>query len=322
MKNVRIFLGGLSLILLGGMWSLPSQAGATSISFSSFSLVDTVSSNLQAGYPASFAGPGNITTSHSFSEGPTLSPFTDTLGQSTPIPVGFNAQGGLGYTNSNSSIQVTVAPAEDRPSQDPGGVERDSNTVVTPGIFITQTVGYTPPKGEDGFSNGVSASAITNFSGNFTGTGHSTSFQVMDYHPFRSSTGQFGFFTEPYYSSLFITVKNLTTGSFVTALGGDSTNFMFNGSSFYNMYQSPSATSPFTGPALLDFSTIPGDRYNLGFYLGSSTFPGSFANGGSITTSFVANTPEPATILLLLTGLGIVMFPKMRYRIGKDIRIN
>ncbi|MHB8545036.1 MAG: PEP-CTERM sorting domain-containing protein, partial [Leptospirales bacterium] len=230
--------------------------------------------------------------SHSFSEGPVLSPLTDTLSQSTQVATGTNSHGGVAYTTSNSSIQVSIAPAEDRPSQDPGGVERDSNTVVTPGIFITQTVGYSTSSG----SKGVYASANSKFSGDFTGTGNLTNFNVMGYSFFNSSKS---------FSNLNLIVKNLTTGSNVLKL-----------------FLNPTSSKLAFNPVLLDFSTVPGDVYNLNFDLFSSTFPGSFVHGGSITTSFVANTPEPSTILLLVTGLGIVMFARMRHRIGKDMRIN
>ncbi|MHB8422619.1 MAG: PEP-CTERM sorting domain-containing protein [Leptospirales bacterium] len=317
MKNARIFLGGLSLILLGGMWSLPSQAGATSISFSSFSLVDTVSTNL-----------GQTGTSHSFSEGPVLSPLTDTLSQSTLVPTGINSHGGVAYTTSNSSIQVSIAPAEDRPSQDPGGVERDINTVVTPGIFITQTVGYIPPKGNNIFQNNdVTAFANSKFSGNFTGTGKIVNFDVMNYYTHVNvfNTGSIGG-DNNFDSNLGLTVTNLTTHSIVAYLQADSTNPTGILSSLFPNTLNPNnpAGNTFPGPPILvEFSTVPGDLYNLNFDLFSlinSGAPGSLA--ANITTSFVANTPEPSTILLLLTGLGIVLFGGMRHRIGKDIRIN
>lgn len=279
MKSTRILFGALGLGLLCGMWGFPSPANATSISFSSFSLVDTVSPSL-----------GQPGTSHTFSEGSTLSPFTDTLSQSTPVQTGSNAQGRPVYTTSNSSIQVSVAQAEDRPSEDPGGVERDSNTVVTPGIFITQTVGYSRSNG----SKGVYASANSKFSGNFTGTGKLTNFDVMGYSFYSSHPGQ-----NKYISNLDLTVKNLTTGSDVI-----------------NLFTKSKPANLAFASIPLDFSTVSGDSYNLNFDLMSSTSPGSFVNGGSITTSFVANTPEPSTILLLATGLGIMAFAGARRRTG------
>ncbi|MHB1606201.1 MAG: PEP-CTERM sorting domain-containing protein [Leptospirales bacterium] len=233
-----------------------------------------------------------------------LSPLTDTLSQSTQVATGINSQGGVVYTTSNSSIQVSIAPAEDRPSQDPGGVERDTNTVVTPGIFITQTVGYTTPNGR----GGVYASANSKFSGNFTGTGNLTNFNVMGLTPNSYRAGQI----------LNLTVTNLSTHSTVLTLFMNATP---RGPAYFVVPTADSNGSGYLPSAIpLDFSTVPGDRYNLSFDLRSNTLPGPFYDVTG-TTSFVANTPEPATILLLVTGLGIVLFGVMRYRIGKDIRI-
>ena len=298
MKNARLFFGTLSLILLGGLLSLPSPAIAlpiSPISFSDYSVADTATTSV-----------GNTPTAQSqtLTGPPPAGPQSGTVTQNNPTP----------SAPSSSSITAGINPTEvlkTYPAQS-----------TSPYISIAQTV--------TALSNAPlahsSSSANSVFSADFNGTGNLATFYVnyfaggISSDPHAEGDGDSDF--DSFGSNLTLTVQNMTTNTQIASLNvlgnsGEGGSAIINSSSGFILNQYTNEFSS-TGPLFLDFATQSNALYQISGDL-QSNMGGSPATGGTGLTTFdlVANTPEPSTIALFGTGILLMGFMGLRKQKGR-----
>ena len=294
MKSSRLLSGSLSVLVLGGMWVIPTQVHAlpmySPISFYNYSLVDTATTSV---------GTKSQTLSGA-------TPQSGTVTESNPTLSG----------TPRSSVSATVNPQE-IPMANPPAVFSNAhpNISIAPSISIQQTVTalpFAPP----------SASAISKLSADFTGTGNLATFYVNYFAGGIHNNYGIGDFDDAFNSNLTLTVTNVTAKNTQIASLNVMGNANEGGSAFVtssgfilNRYTN---SFPSTGPLLLDFATQSNDLYNISVDLSSFIYSSRGNGGGTGLTSFdlIANTPEPSTWLLFGTGMALMGMIGLRSRKG------
>ncbi len=315
MKESRILLGNMGLLLIIGLLSFPSPAHATMmpmyspISFTNYSVTDTVTTNV---------GTTNTNTTQS-----------QTLAEPGPQSITVSSSNGSAYSISNASITASVNPQEI--------LNTSSIQSISPSISINQTTTESQFNGSPPFHLG-SANAISSFTADFKGTGNLATFYVT-YSPNESSdpnSYQIDL-DDRVNQSLSLVVTNngnnnipktqvafFNAGPFSEAgpYGTTvSTNFTSPPFGPYGSFNPPGCCLP--GPFFLYFATQLGDTYTVSGSIDTSLSGAHAAATLTAISNFqlVANTPEPSTVILFGSGILLVVATMFRNRKGLLTRV-
>jgi hypothetical protein len=281
MKKALVLAGKLGVLLAGGMILHPSSAQATvmysPISLSNYSVSNTVETN-GSSLSQSLSGPSSQSAILSHS---------NTTGPGTS-------------GTSSASIATTVNSQEI--------LNKMPVQSISPVMSITQGLTDTPSAG-GGLS---SVSASSTFNASFLGTGNRATFYV-DYFP-GTLSGSSGFS-----SSLALTVKDTATGSTLAFLDASNGKNGMATTDFMGGAGSPPISGALPGPFFLYFATQSDVTYSISGDLTTNNLGGSSSLGGTdvAAVDIIANTPEPSTIFLLGTGLGLMAFLSARRKRGE-----